>query len=124
MTRHTRRHQTTKPRLSREALELVAQRFKALADPTRLALLQALFAGERTVQALCQETGVGQANASKHLALLAEQGLVARRKEGLNAWYRIADESVRDLCEVVCGSLARRFEAARAAFEPVGPGPE
>ena len=111
-----KRQADPKPRLTREALELVAQRFRALGDPTRLELLQCLFHGERTVQALCEETGTAQANASKHLGVLAEQGIVARRKEGLHVWYRLADESVRDLCEVVCGSLLRRFEAARQAL--------
>src|SRR4029450_9760984 len=75
--------------LSREALELVAQRFRALADPTRLALLQALFDRERTVQELCADTEASQANASKHLALLLEQGLVARRRDGLFTRYRL-----------------------------------
>ncbi|MBX3470376.1 MAG: winged helix-turn-helix transcriptional regulator [Planctomycetes bacterium] len=104
--------------LSREALELVAQRFKALADPTRLALLQALFEGERTVQELCEATGTNQANASKHLALLTDQGLLARRKDGLFVRYRIDDPTVHALCELVCGSLARRFEAVRAHLVP------
>jgi ArsR family transcriptional regulator len=104
--------------LGREALELVAQRFRALGDPTRLALLQALFEGEKTVQELCELTGTGQANTSKHLALLADQGLVARRKDGLFVHYSIDDPSVRELCEVVCGSLARRFEAVRRHFAP------
>jgi ArsR family transcriptional regulator len=114
----TRKKQVAHAPLAREALELVAQRFRCLSDATRLQLLQALFEGEKTVHALCEETGVGQANASKHLALLADQGLVARRKEGLHAFYRLEDPSVREMCEVVCGSLARRFEAARAHFEP------
>lgn len=102
--------------LPREALELIAQRFKALADPTRLALLQSLFEGEKTVQELCELTGTGQANASKHLSVLAEQGLVARRKDGLFARYRIDDPTVRALCDLVCGSLARRLDEARSKF--------
>ena len=53
-----------------------------LGDATRLALLQALFKGERTVQELCMETGTTRANASKHLALLFGQGLVARHRDG------------------------------------------
>ncbi len=103
----------SKPPLGREALELVAMRFRVLGDPTRLALVQALFDDERTVHDLCEITGTSQANASKHLALLAEQGILARRKDGLFVHYSLADASVKDLCEVVCGSLARRFEAAR-----------
>ena len=100
--------------LSREALELIAQRFRALADPTRLALLQALFEQERTVQDLCAATGASQANASKHLALLLEQGLVARRRDGLFTRYRIADPTLERLCHLVCGSLAERHETVRA----------
>lgn len=107
---------TPKPALGKEALALVARRFKTLSDPVRLALLQALFEKERTVGELCAATSCGQANASKHLGILAAEGLVARRKDGLNAWYRISDPSVMELCRVVCGSLARRFERGRDAF--------
>lgn len=101
-------------RLSREALELVAERFRALGDATRLALLQALFEEERTVQELCALTGSSQANASKHLALLLERGLVARRRDGLFTRYRIGDATLEELCRVVCGSLAQRHETVRA----------
>ncbi len=100
--------------LSREALEIIAQRFRALGDPTRLALLQALFDGERTVQELRALTQTSQANTSKHLALLLEQGLVARRREGLFTRYRIADATLQQICRVVCSSLADRHAAVRA----------
>ena len=100
--------------LSREALELLAQRFRALGDATRLALLQALFEEERTVQELCELTGASQANASKHLALLLEQGLVGRRREGLFTRYRIADASLERLCRLVCTSLAERHDSVKA----------
>jgi DNA-binding transcriptional ArsR family regulator len=103
-----------KPPLSREALEAVARRFRALGDATRLALLQALFDGEHTVQELCELTGASQANASKHLALLIEQGLVTRRREGLFTRYRLADPTLERLCRLVCGSLAERHQAVRA----------
>lgn len=102
------------PPLSRPALELVARRFRVLGDATRLALLQALFQDERTVQELCALTGTAQANASKHLALLLEQGLVTRRRDGLFTRYRIADVSLQQLCRLVCGSLAERHELVRA----------
>jgi DNA-binding transcriptional ArsR family regulator len=100
--------------LSREALALIAQRFRALADPTRLALLQALFERERSVHDLCATTGASQANTSKHLALLLEQGLVSRRRDGLFVRYRIADPSLERLCRLVCGSLAERHETVRS----------
>ena len=102
--------------LPREALEVVAQRFRALGDTTRLGLLQALFERARTVQELCALTGTSQANASKHLALLLERGLVARQRDGLFVRYRIADASLQQLCRLVCGSLAERHEAVRASL--------
>ena len=108
------RRKAAKPGLSREALELIAQRFRALADPTRLALLQALFERERTVQDLCAVTGASQANASKHLALLLDKGLVERRRDGRFTRYRIADPTLEQLCRLVCGSLAERHETVRA----------
>jgi DNA-binding transcriptional ArsR family regulator len=109
-----RRKVVKNPEFSREALELIAQRFRALGDATRLALLQALFERERTVQDLCAVTRASQANTSKHLALLLDQGLVARRRDGLFTRYRIADRTLERLCRVVCGSLAERHEAVRA----------
>jgi len=105
-----------KTSLSPDGLEIVAQRFRALGDATRLALLQALFDTERTVQDLCAVTGTSQANASKHLALLLERGLVARRRDGAFVRYRIADATLQQLCRLVCGSLADRHEAVRASL--------
>ena len=104
----------TKASLSRDALALIAQRFRALGDPTRLALLQAMFERERTVQDLCAITGASQANTSKHLALLLEQGLVGRRRDGLFTRYRIADPTLEGLCRLVCSSLAERHETVRS----------
>ena len=88
-----------------EQLELVAERFKVLAEPVRLQLLQALTRGERSVGELTEVTGLSQANASKHLQLLLAQNLVARRKQGLFAYYQLADETVLQLCNLVCSQL-------------------
>lgn len=86
-------------------LALVAERFKVLSEPARLELLQALMPGERSVGMLTDATGLSHANVSKHLQLLLAHDLVARRKEGLFAFYRLADESVFQLCELVCSRL-------------------
>ncbi len=86
-------------------LELMAEKFRMLADATRLAILRSLMAGERNVTQVVQETGRGQANVSKHLKLLAEAGLVARRKEGLQVFYRLADPIVERLCAQVCETI-------------------
>ena len=90
---------------------LVAERFKALAEPARLQILNCLRGGELTVTELVEETEFGQANVSKHLQLLHTLGFVSRRKDGLYVYYALADKSVFQLCDVMCG----RLEAAHGA---------
>lgn len=102
--------------LSDQALELVAARFRMLGEPMRLKLLRALLNGEKTVSELMEETKGTQANVSKHLNLLTQAGLLGRRKEGLNVYYSIADESIFELCQIVCGQLHEQFEQQAKAF--------
>jgi ArsR family transcriptional regulator len=98
------------------ALRLVAERFKALSEPTRLRLVAALMDGEKTVSELVEETGGLQANVSKHLGVLLEARVVGRRKQGLNSYYRIADPTVYELCDLVCGSVKERLKADLEGF--------
>jgi ArsR family transcriptional regulator len=88
-----------------EFLDLMAEKFRMLADPTRLAILRALMSGERNVSQVIDETGRNQANVSKHLKMLAESGLVARRKEGLQVFYKLTDPLVGRLCKLVCETI-------------------
>ena len=94
-----------------DLIPLVAARFKALADPRRLALLSALQGGERTVTELAQTTARPQPNVSQHLASLARAGLVEARREGTRVFYRIADPYVLRICDAVCDSLAGHMRA-------------
>lgn len=98
--------------LPKEALEQVAAYFQALAEPTRLQILSLLRDGERNVGDLAQLCDCTSANISRHLALLSKHGLVARDNRGTSVYYRIADQSVYALCDLVCGSIARQFEQA------------
>ena len=104
--------------LSPEVLELVAGRFRVLAEPTRLLILKELFGGELTVSDLVEATGLNQANVSKHLGLLRTSGFVNRRKEGVYAWYRVADPSVLQLCDIMCGRLEAHAEERTALLTP------
>lgn len=106
-----------KPRsLSDEALGLIARRFAILSEPMRLRLLHTLFAGELNVNALVKASGSTQANVSRHLQTLAEAGVLSRRKEGLQVFYAIADPSIFQLCELVCGSLEKQHTKRVEAF--------
>ncbi|MHB1559186.1 MAG: ArsR/SmtB family transcription factor [Isosphaeraceae bacterium] len=97
-----------------EFLDLMAEKFRMLADPTRLAILRALMPGERNVTQVVLATGANQANVSKHLKMLAEAGLVGRHKVGLQVFYRVDDPLVEKLCKLVCESIV---EEARADVE-------
>ena len=92
-------------KLTSEMLELVAERFKVLAEPVRLELLNHLRGGEMTVSELVGESGLAQANVSKHLRLLHAAGFVTRRKEGLFVYYALADRGVFQLCDIMCARL-------------------
>ena len=98
-----------------EFLNLMAEKFRMLADPTRLAILRTLMQGERNVTQVVEATGRNQANVSKHLKMLAEAGLVARRKKGLQVFYKLADPLVERLCKLVCETIVEdaRGEMAR-----------
>ncbi len=95
----------TKKRLTPAMLELVAERFKVLAEPVRLELLNHLRGGEMTVSELVEESGLAQANVSKHLRLLYAAGLITRRKDGVFVHYALADSGVFQLCDIMCERL-------------------
>lgn len=106
-----------------EALEEVAAYFQVLSEPTRLRILNLLSERERNVGELALLCGYTAANVSRHLALLTQRGFLARESRGTSVYYRIADESVYALCDLVCGNIARRFEKAapeRAVFLRTG----
>lgn len=96
-----------------DTLQAVADRFKVLAEPNRLRILDALREDEKTVTELADELGLGQANVSRHLALLRRHGMVARRKEGVRRPYRILDRGIFELCELMCASMEEELEERR-----------
>lgn len=97
------------------ALAPLAGYFAALAEPTRLQMLQQLRGGECSVGELAMRCGRPVATVSRHLALLARAGIVVREARGASVYYRIADEAVHALCGLVCDAVAR--EATRRAAQ-------
>lgn len=100
-----------------ERLKLKAKFFRGFADPTRLAILECLRSGERTVSRIVQETGESQSNVSNHLGCLLECGLLKNRRDGKNILYSIRNSKVRRLLEnsdTVLSEVYREiFECAR-----------
>jgi DNA-binding transcriptional ArsR family regulator len=106
--------------LSDPLVEAIAERFRVLGEPMRIRILDRLRDGDATVGRLAADLRASQQNVSKHLAVLAGAGLVAREKRGNAVVSRIADPSVFALCEQVCDGLARQVAALQAIVGPAG----
>jgi len=89
-------------------VELIAQRFRVIGEPMRIRLLDVLRDGPRTINELTEALGASQQNVSKHVTVLAQAGIVARETEGTRVRCSIADETIFDLCEIVCGGLRQQ----------------
>ena len=102
--------------LERSSLDAVARLFGVLAEPTRLAILQFLQGGPRSVSELVEELAAKQANISKQLGILHSFGLVDRERDGKLVRYRVAEPMIFEMCELVCGKLRRDAEQQLAAL--------
>jgi DNA-binding transcriptional ArsR family regulator len=87
--------------LTPQEFEVLANRFKALAEPTRLQILAAICDQERTVQQICDRSGLRQGNVSKHLRLMKEAGVVTCRRESVWRYYRVIDTELLALCSQI-----------------------
>lgn len=99
-----------------ELLNLVAERFKALSDPVRLQILNALRSGEKTVTEVVEATSCAQANVSKHLQMLHSLGFVARQKDGLYVYYRLNGREIFQLCDIMCGRIEKELKTRQKLF--------
>ena len=98
---------------------MIASRFRLMSEPMRLKILHTLGDREMNVSELVGAIGANQANVSKHLGILHTAGVVSRRKEGLTVYYRVTDETIFELCDVVCSRLISHFDLRRFALSDV-----
>jgi DNA-binding transcriptional ArsR family regulator len=96
------------------SIDLQAKLFRGFADPSRLAILQSLQNGERTVTGLVQATGLTQPNVSNHLSCLRDCGLVTLRQQGRFSYYSLSDDRVAGLLLLADELLA---DVARGVYE-------
>ena len=96
--------------LNAAALQRVARYFQALADPTRLQIVNHLRTGPQNVSQLAAMCGCSLANTSRHLGLLAQNGLVERQSQGTCVYYHLADPAISTLCDLVCEKVLRGLE--------------
>lgn len=102
--------------LSKSALEMIAERFRLLSEPLRLRMVYLLRDGEMSVADLTSVVGTSQPNASKHLRMLSDSGILGRDQRGNAVYYSIADKSIFTLCDVVCSSLDEKMKREANLF--------
>jgi DNA-binding transcriptional ArsR family regulator len=102
--------------VSQEVVQQVAEYFSILSEPMRLRILNLLREGEKCVQELVEATATSQANVSKHLKVMLQAGILSRRSEGTSAYYKVEDELIFQLCNLVCDRLATRIEQQAQHF--------
>ena len=107
---------TSSQSVPQEVVQQLAEYFSVLGEPTRLRILNLLRDGEKCVQDLVDATETSQANVSKHLKVMVQAGILSRRSEGTQAYYKVEDELIFELCNLVCDRLARRIEQQARKF--------
>ena len=94
------------PNPAERVYEIAAELFSLMSTPMRLKIISALCQGEKTVGALLGEIATTQPNMSQHLSQLYRAGILARRREGQQIYYRVQNERAVALCRAVCTQIA------------------
>jgi ArsR family transcriptional regulator len=101
---------------NQQLIPKVVERLRALADENRIRILLHLKDGPANVSTLTASLCISQASVSKHLALLRQAGLLDVRRVGTHAVYRIRDNSIFDLCQILCAGVVRFAQEEHAAL--------
>lgn len=102
--------------MNEQTFEVISRRFRALADPMRLRILDLLRDGGLSVGEITAGCATSQPNVSRHLALLHREGILDRTQQGNSVIYSIRDPAIYQLCETVCAGIERDLEAQRHAL--------
>ena len=89
-----------------EVFELAAEVFRVMSAPMRLKIISVLCDGERNVSELLERIPTTQPNMSQHLNTLHRAGVIGRRREGVQVYYRLVNDRVVTLCRAVCTQIA------------------
>ena len=89
-----------------EVFDKAADLFAMMSTPIRLRIISALCQGEKNVGQLIESIGVAQPNMSQHLNILFRSGVLGKRRQGAQVFYRIADDTAAKVCRAVCTQVA------------------
>ena len=90
--------------------ESVSQYFALLSEPSRLRVLHVLCDGEKSVNEVVERVNSTQSNVSRHLNNLYRAGVLGRRREGNQIFYRVSDQNFVDMCRTVCVQIAAHID--------------
>lgn len=110
MLEHNSEGPVGKDREEDSVFETAAELFGLLATPVRLKIISAVCNGERNVSDLLAQIDTTQPNMSQHLATLYRAGVLGRRREGTQIYYRLQSERVATLCRAVCTQVAMELD--------------
>jgi ArsR family transcriptional regulator len=96
---------------SDQVFELAAEIFRVMSAPMRLKIIASLCNGEKNVGELLREINTTQPNMSQHLNTLYQSGVLGKRREGVQIFYRIINDRVVTLCRAVCTQIAIETDA-------------
>ena len=91
---------------SDEVFKLAAEVFRVMSAPMRLKIISRLCNGEKNVSELLEGIDTTQPNMSQHLNTLYQAGVLGKRREGVQIYYRIINDRVVTLCRAVCTQIA------------------
>ena len=95
---------------SDQVFDSAAELFRLLATPIRLKIISALCGHEKNVSQLLTEIDTTQPNMSQHLATLYRAGVLAKRRDATQIYYRIGSQRAATLCRAVCMQIAVEFD--------------
>jgi len=97
-----------------EVFESVARYFALLSEPTRLRIMHSICQQEKSVNQIVEELGASQTNVSRHLGLMYQAGVLARRKDGNQVLYRVTDTAFTEICRTVCVRVASELDGDKS----------
>ncbi len=89
-----------------QVFEQAAELFRVMSAPMRLKIISSLCNSEKNVGELLTEISTTQPNMSQHLNTLYQAGVLGKRRDGVQIYYRIVDERAAKMCRAVCMQIA------------------
>jgi ArsR family transcriptional regulator len=111
MSKRSTKQEAPPPIESDQVFESAAEVFRVMSAPMRLKIISCLCNGEKNVSELLQEINTTQPNMSQHLNTLYQAGVLGKRRDGVQIYYRIINDRVVTLCRAVCTQIAIESEA-------------